>query len=119
MSSARPSRSRSAVSAASIHRNAAVLWYPPHASVSLHSTRRWTRIDAGSRASLSPAWSRMARIEYASMRVGVGLPTTTPGATGPLLLEWARRADRGPFASLGVLDRVVYASFEPFAALGA
>ncbi len=53
------------------------------------------------------------------MRVGIGLPTTTPGATGPLLLEWARRADEGPFASLGTLDRVVHASFDPFAALAA
>jgi alkanesulfonate monooxygenase SsuD/methylene tetrahydromethanopterin reductase-like flavin-dependent oxidoreductase (luciferase family) len=51
------------------------------------------------------------------MRVGVGLPTTTPGADGPLLLEWARRADTGPFASLGTLDRVVYRSFDPLAAL--
>jgi alkanesulfonate monooxygenase SsuD/methylene tetrahydromethanopterin reductase-like flavin-dependent oxidoreductase (luciferase family) len=51
------------------------------------------------------------------MQVGVGLPTTTPGARGPLLLEWARRADPGPFASLGTLDRVVYESFDPLAAL--
>ena len=40
-----------------------------------------------------------------------------PGATGELLLEWARRADAGPFSSVGVLDRVVYDSYEPFAAL--
>jgi alkanesulfonate monooxygenase SsuD/methylene tetrahydromethanopterin reductase-like flavin-dependent oxidoreductase (luciferase family) len=53
------------------------------------------------------------------MKIGVGLPTTTPGATGELLLEWARRADVGPFSSVGVLDRVAYDSFEPFAALAA
>ncbi|HKH29435.1 MAG TPA: LLM class flavin-dependent oxidoreductase [Gaiellaceae bacterium] len=53
------------------------------------------------------------------MRIGVGLPTMTPGADGALVLEWARRADAGPFSSLGVLDRVVYDSFEPFAALAA
>jgi alkanesulfonate monooxygenase SsuD/methylene tetrahydromethanopterin reductase-like flavin-dependent oxidoreductase (luciferase family) len=53
------------------------------------------------------------------MRVGVGLPTTTPGTDGPLLLEWARRADAGPFSSLGVLDRLLYDSFDPFAALSA
>ena len=53
------------------------------------------------------------------MNVGVGLPTTVPGATGELVLEWARRADAGPFTSLGVLDRVAYDSFEPFAALAA
>jgi alkanesulfonate monooxygenase SsuD/methylene tetrahydromethanopterin reductase-like flavin-dependent oxidoreductase (luciferase family) len=51
------------------------------------------------------------------MNIGVGLPTTTPGASGELLLEWARRADAGSFSSLAVLDRVVYDSFEPFAAL--
>jgi alkanesulfonate monooxygenase SsuD/methylene tetrahydromethanopterin reductase-like flavin-dependent oxidoreductase (luciferase family) len=53
------------------------------------------------------------------MNVGVGLPTTTPGATGELVLEWARRAEAGPFSSLAVLDRVAYDSFEPFAALAA
>jgi len=35
------------------------------------------------------------------------------------LLEWARRADAGPFSSIAVLDRVAYDSFEPFAALAA
>jgi alkanesulfonate monooxygenase SsuD/methylene tetrahydromethanopterin reductase-like flavin-dependent oxidoreductase (luciferase family) len=53
------------------------------------------------------------------MEVGVGLPTTTPGADGRCLLEWARRAEDGPFASLGVLDRVLYRSVEPFTALAA
>jgi alkanesulfonate monooxygenase SsuD/methylene tetrahydromethanopterin reductase-like flavin-dependent oxidoreductase (luciferase family) len=53
------------------------------------------------------------------MEIGVGLPTTTPGADGTGILEWARRADQGPFASLGVLDRMVYRSVEPFAALSA
>jgi len=53
----------------------------------------------------------------AEVNIGIGLPTTVPGATGDLLLEWARRADAGPFSSVAVLDRVVYDSFEPFAAL--
>jgi alkanesulfonate monooxygenase SsuD/methylene tetrahydromethanopterin reductase-like flavin-dependent oxidoreductase (luciferase family) len=53
------------------------------------------------------------------MRVGVGLPTTTPGADGSLLVEWARRAEAGPFSSLAVLDRLLYDSFDPFAALSA
>jgi alkanesulfonate monooxygenase SsuD/methylene tetrahydromethanopterin reductase-like flavin-dependent oxidoreductase (luciferase family) len=53
------------------------------------------------------------------VNVGVGLPTTTPEASGGLVLEWARRADAGPFSSVAVLDRVVYDSFEPFAALAA
>jgi alkanesulfonate monooxygenase SsuD/methylene tetrahydromethanopterin reductase-like flavin-dependent oxidoreductase (luciferase family) len=53
------------------------------------------------------------------MNVGVGLPTTTPGTDGALLLEWARRADAGPFSSLAVLDRLVYDNLEPFTALAA
>lgn len=53
------------------------------------------------------------------MKVGIGLPTTTPGADGALLTEWARRADAGPFSTLGVLDRLVYQSVEPFTALAA
>jgi alkanesulfonate monooxygenase SsuD/methylene tetrahydromethanopterin reductase-like flavin-dependent oxidoreductase (luciferase family) len=53
------------------------------------------------------------------MEVGVGLPTTTPGSDGHHIVEWARRADTGPFASLGVLDRVVYRSVDPFLSLAA
>ena len=53
------------------------------------------------------------------MNVGVGLPNTLPGATGELLLDWARRADAGPFSSVAVLDRVAYDSIEPFSALAA
>jgi alkanesulfonate monooxygenase SsuD/methylene tetrahydromethanopterin reductase-like flavin-dependent oxidoreductase (luciferase family) len=53
------------------------------------------------------------------MRVGVGLPTTTPGIDGRVLVEWARQADAGPFASLGVLDRMVYDSAEPLTSLAA
>lgn len=53
------------------------------------------------------------------MRVGVGLPSTVPGAPGDLLVAWAARADAGPFTSLGVLDRVVYDSYDPLLALAA
>lgn len=53
------------------------------------------------------------------MRVGIGLPNTIPGISGEVLVEWARRADAGPFSTLGVLDRLVYDSIEPFAALSA
>jgi len=53
------------------------------------------------------------------MRVGIGLPSTVPGGAGRPSLEWARRADRGPFSSLGVLDRVVYDSLDPLLALAA
>lgn len=53
------------------------------------------------------------------MEIGVGLPNTVPGAGGALLTEWARRADAGPFASLAALDRLVYDSIDPLAALAA
>src|SRR6267154_544438 len=45
------------------------------------------------------------------MRIGVGLPTSTPptGARhrGPELLTWATRAEAGPVASLGGTDPMV------------
>jgi len=53
------------------------------------------------------------------VRVGVGLPNTIPGTTGDLLVEWAKRAEGGPFTSLGVLDRIAYDSYEPFLSLAA
>jgi alkanesulfonate monooxygenase SsuD/methylene tetrahydromethanopterin reductase-like flavin-dependent oxidoreductase (luciferase family) len=53
------------------------------------------------------------------MRVGIGLPNAIPGTYGSVLLDWARRADSGPFTSLGVLDRVAYDCHEPMATLAA
>jgi alkanesulfonate monooxygenase SsuD/methylene tetrahydromethanopterin reductase-like flavin-dependent oxidoreductase (luciferase family) len=53
------------------------------------------------------------------MEVGVGLPAAVPETPGELVVEWARRAERGPFASLGVLDRVAYDNYDPFLSLAA
>ncbi|WP_285508781.1 LLM class flavin-dependent oxidoreductase [Actinokineospora sp. NBRC 105648] len=53
------------------------------------------------------------------MKVGIGLPNTVPGCDGATLVEWARRADQGPFSTLAVLDRLRYDSVDPFAALSA
>ncbi len=53
------------------------------------------------------------------MQVGVGLPSTVPGAQGHLIIEWACQADEGPFSSLGVLERLVYDSYEPLITLAA
>ena len=53
------------------------------------------------------------------MEVGIGLPTTIPGVTGPQVLEWARRAEARGFSSLGTIDRIVYANYEPLIALAA
>jgi alkanesulfonate monooxygenase SsuD/methylene tetrahydromethanopterin reductase-like flavin-dependent oxidoreductase (luciferase family) len=53
------------------------------------------------------------------MDVGIGLPTTIPGVTGEQAVEWARRAEARGFSSLGTLDRIVYANYEPLIALAA
>src|SRR3954468_14377561 len=54
-----------------------------------------------------------------AMEVGIGLPTTIPGVTGPQGLEWARRAEARGFSSLGTIDRLVYSNYEPLIALAA
>lgn len=53
------------------------------------------------------------------MDVGIGLPNAIPGATGAQLTEWARRAERRGFSSLGTIDRVAYDNYEPLIALAA
>jgi alkanesulfonate monooxygenase SsuD/methylene tetrahydromethanopterin reductase-like flavin-dependent oxidoreductase (luciferase family) len=53
------------------------------------------------------------------MNIGIGLPATIPGAAGSLILEWAKRADAGPFSSLAALDRLVYPNYEPLVTLAA
>jgi len=53
------------------------------------------------------------------MEIGIGLPATIPGVDPQVMLEWARRADAGPFASLSVIDRLVYPNIEPLIALTA
>jgi alkanesulfonate monooxygenase SsuD/methylene tetrahydromethanopterin reductase-like flavin-dependent oxidoreductase (luciferase family) len=53
------------------------------------------------------------------MEVGIGLPATIPGVEPEQVLEWARRAEAQEFSSLGTLDRLVYANYEPLIALAA
>ena len=53
------------------------------------------------------------------MRIALGLPSRIAGASGELMLEWAIRAELGPFSSLAVTDRVVSAALEPLAVLAA
>lgn len=53
------------------------------------------------------------------MEIGVGLPTTIPGVTGRELLAWARRGEELGFSSLGVIDRLMYDSYEPLVTLAA
>ena len=51
------------------------------------------------------------------MRIAIGLPSRIPAASGELMLEWATRAEAGPFSSLVVTDRVVSQSLEPLTVL--
>jgi alkanesulfonate monooxygenase SsuD/methylene tetrahydromethanopterin reductase-like flavin-dependent oxidoreductase (luciferase family) len=51
--------------------------------------------------------------------VAIGLPATIPGTTGEEIVEWARRAERRGFSSLGTIDRIVYGNYEPLIALSA
>jgi alkanesulfonate monooxygenase SsuD/methylene tetrahydromethanopterin reductase-like flavin-dependent oxidoreductase (luciferase family) len=53
------------------------------------------------------------------VKVGIGLPTTIPGARPEQVLDWARRAETAGFSTLGTLDRLVYPNYEPLVALGA
>jgi alkanesulfonate monooxygenase SsuD/methylene tetrahydromethanopterin reductase-like flavin-dependent oxidoreductase (luciferase family) len=53
------------------------------------------------------------------MEVGIGLPSTIPGAGREQVLEWARRAEARGFSTLGTIDRVVYPSHDPLIALAA
>lgn len=53
------------------------------------------------------------------MRVGIGLPNGIPGTPGEAIVEWAARAEAGPFTSLGVIDRLAYDAHEPLACLAA
>ena len=53
------------------------------------------------------------------MDIGIGLPATIPGVDGETLLEWARRAERHGFSTLGTIDRLVYPNYDPLIALTA
>ena len=53
------------------------------------------------------------------MELGIGLPTMIPGIPGADLLAAAVRAEQRGFASLGVLDRLMYDGYEPLVTLAA
>ncbi len=53
------------------------------------------------------------------MKIGVGLPASIPWAKPADILEWARRADAGPFSSLGTIDRLVYRNYDTLITLSA
>ena len=51
------------------------------------------------------------------MRIALGLPSRIVGTSGQLILQWIERAERGPFSSLVVTDRVVSQALEPLIVL--
>ena len=53
------------------------------------------------------------------MQIGIGLPARLGDTSPAILLDWARRAEDGPFSSIAVMDRVVYPAFEPLVTLAA
>jgi alkanesulfonate monooxygenase SsuD/methylene tetrahydromethanopterin reductase-like flavin-dependent oxidoreductase (luciferase family) len=53
------------------------------------------------------------------MQVGIGLPSFIRGATLEQMTEVARRAEANDFASVGTIDRLVYANYDPLIALTA
>src|SRR4051812_3320699 len=53
------------------------------------------------------------------MDIGIGLPSTIPGADGRQVLDWARRSEEKGFKSVGTLDRLVYPNYEPLVTLAA
>jgi alkanesulfonate monooxygenase SsuD/methylene tetrahydromethanopterin reductase-like flavin-dependent oxidoreductase (luciferase family) len=53
------------------------------------------------------------------VQIGIGLPNPIPGTPGPLLVDWARRAEERGFATLATIDRVAYPSFESLVSLAA
>ena len=51
------------------------------------------------------------------MRIAIGLPSRVASASGDVMLEWIARAERGPFSSVVVTDRVVSQALEPMTVL--
>src|SRR5947208_202797 len=54
-----------------------------------------------------------------TVQIGIGLPANIPGVQGNQILEWAKKADVGPFSSLGLIDRLVYDNYDPLIAFAA
>jgi len=51
--------------------------------------------------------------------IGIGIPNSVRGTTGPQLLEWARRAEAAGFSTLGTIGRIAYPSYEELTVLAA
>jgi alkanesulfonate monooxygenase SsuD/methylene tetrahydromethanopterin reductase-like flavin-dependent oxidoreductase (luciferase family) len=62
--------------------------------------------------------STPAREEH-DMKIGIGLPAAVPDVDATTIGPWAAAAEHAGFASVGVIDRLVYDNLEPLTALAA
>ena len=53
------------------------------------------------------------------MDIGLGLPSTIPGVEPATVLRWAIDAEARGFATVGVVDRLVYSNLDPMTMLAA
>lgn len=53
------------------------------------------------------------------MKIGITLPTMIANTPADVLLDWARRADEGPYSSLAVGERITYPNCDMVVALSA
>src|SRR4051795_3093900 len=53
------------------------------------------------------------------MDVGIGLPNAVRGVDRAGIVEWAIRAERAGFSTLGTIDRIVFPNYEALIALAA
>ncbi len=53
------------------------------------------------------------------MEIGIAFPKVVPANKGDILVEWAVRADEGPFSSLAQIDRLVYGNHDVLIAMAA
>lgn len=51
------------------------------------------------------------------MKIAIGLPSRIADVSADVIVEWARRAESGPFSSIVVTDRVVSTALEPLSVL--
>jgi len=56
---------------------------------------------------------------YIAPRIGLGLPAAIPDVSATAVAEWAAVAEELGFASVGVIDRLVYDNLDPVVALAA
>ena len=53
------------------------------------------------------------------MEIGIAFPKLMPAGKGDRIVEWAARAEKGPFSSLAQIDRLVYGNHDVLIAMAA